>query len=500
MMIQSMKLMMTWDMIRLMLHLLNCWDRNDEVELTDEEFSNDMDEVAEVFRIDTKLFDFETPMCKAFKEFNYILQIDPDLLTKDIEGFKTYEDYKDDWIYEWNKDVPWVDDKPWINAENHEWYEALEDSELKDEALRNKAIKNGFIKDDDNDDDDDDESRYEQMRRWNIYTNYDDAYEINHEDNKREELCEDHEIPVCNIRRYMMINYSFNNNEEYVAVKKDEYNDFTITREEACRACLPRNLSDYGRRMDGPRERNIDEVGGMHIFWNSVCAVRARIQTPIRHIHQEDTAYPCLHSPKTIEDKAQYAVSRETQYAVFKIWNEYNILEDIKHGPYSKKSPIRRPREDVPKENFKFYSNPLFEFDDEYISSDVNPLFDEVLEDIESKDSYVSNLDEQALLVTPLSDANKDECFDPGGEIDEINAFLDMDISTDIENGYHDSEGDIIYLESLLINDTIPNLPPEVFLDRDPKSLKDEPDKDDLKSIVKIFDPGFWENFFLQHM
>ncbi|GJU17811.1 reverse transcriptase domain-containing protein [Tanacetum coccineum] len=82
---------------------------DDEVELTDEESSDDMDEVAEVFRIDTNLFDFETPMCKAFKEFNYRLQIDPDLITKDIEEFKTYEDYKDDWIYEWNKDVPWVD-------------------------------------------------------------------------------------------------------------------------------------------------------------------------------------------------------------------------------------------------------------------------------------------------------------------------------------------------------------------------------------------------------
>nr|GEX27948.1 hypothetical protein [Tanacetum cinerariifolium] len=35
--------------------------------------------------------------------------------------------------------------------------------------------------------------------------------------------------------------------------------------------------------------------------------------------------------------------------------------------------------EDVPEENVKIYSNPLFEFDDEYISSDVNPLFDEVL-------------------------------------------------------------------------------------------------------------------------
>ncbi|GJS29558.1 hypothetical protein Tco_0490178 [Tanacetum coccineum] len=105
--------------------------------------------------------------------------------------------------------------------------------------------------------------------------------------------------------------------------------------------------------------------------------------------------------------------------------------------------------EDVP-EDVKIYSNPLFEFDDENISSDVNPLFVE------------------------------DECFDPGGVIDEIDAFLDMYISTDIKNGYHDSEGDIIYLESLLIDDTGPNLPLEVFLDHDPRSLKDEPDNDDL--------------------
>ncbi|GJR06802.1 hypothetical protein Tco_0529786 [Tanacetum coccineum] len=223
-----------------------------EVELIDEESSDDMDEVTEAFRIDTNLFNFETPMCKAFKEFNNLLQIDPDLLTKDIEGFRTYEDYKDDWIYEWNKDVPWVNEKPWTNIGNdgycnegnllgtyiignqlhyqdYEWYEALEDSKLKDKALRNKAIMEGFI-------DDDDESRYKHMRRWNIYTNYDDAYEINHKDNEREGLCEDHELPVCKIRRYMMIKYSFNNDEEYVAVKEDEYENLTITREEACRA------------------------------------------------------------------------------------------------------------------------------------------------------------------------------------------------------------------------------------------------------------------------
>nr|GEX81100.1 VIER F-box protein 2 [Tanacetum cinerariifolium]GEY11917.1 VIER F-box protein 2 [Tanacetum cinerariifolium] len=73
------------------------WIRgDDEVKLTDEEFSDNEDEVVEVFRIDTNILDFETPMCMTFKEFNYSLEIDPDLLTKDIEGFKTYKEYKDD--------------------------------------------------------------------------------------------------------------------------------------------------------------------------------------------------------------------------------------------------------------------------------------------------------------------------------------------------------------------------------------------------------------------
>ncbi|GJX76688.1 hypothetical protein Tco_0323499 [Tanacetum coccineum] len=63
--------------------------------------------------------------------------------------------------------------------------------------------------------------------------------------------------------------------------------------------------------------------------------------------------------------------------------------------------------EDVPEDKVKIYSNPLFEFDEEYISSDINPLFDEVLEDIKNNDPYDSDLDEPALLVTPLSDANE---------------------------------------------------------------------------------------------
>ncbi|GJT56324.1 hypothetical protein Tco_0991378 [Tanacetum coccineum] len=171
----------------------------------------------------------------------------------------------------------------------------------------------------------------------------------------------------------------------------------------------------------------------------------------------------------------------------------FNPLFDL-NDDFTSSDDKSLSNEDVLKDNVKIYSNPLFEFDAEYIFSDENPLFDEVLENIESKDSYVSNLDESALLVTPLSDANEDECFDPRGKIDEIDAFLNMDISTDFEDNYYDSKGDIIYLESLLIKDTIPNLPPEVFLDHEPRSLNNKPDN--LKSMVKIFDLEIWEKFF----
>nr|GEW96719.1 reverse transcriptase domain-containing protein [Tanacetum cinerariifolium] len=100
------------------------------------------------------------------------------------------------------------------------------------------------------------------------------------------------------------------------------------------------------------------------------------------------------------------------------------------------------------------FSNPLFNSNDDFTSSDDELLSDEdVLENIQSKDSYDSNLDEPDLLVTPLFDANKDECFDPGGDVDKINDF---------EDGYYDSEGDILYLESLLNDDLVhrdPSIP-----------------------------------------
>ncbi|GJX06974.1 reverse transcriptase domain-containing protein [Tanacetum coccineum] len=127
-------------------------------------------------------------------------------------------------------------------------------------------------------------------------------------------------------------------------------------------------------------------------------------------------------------------------------------------------------KEDVQEEMFQIYSNPLFEFDDNYNSSDINPLFKEILEDVKGKDSNVSNIDE-------------DECFDPGGEIDKINAFM---------NAYNDSEGDVLEI----LHNTIHNLFPKVFFDHEPQGLKDEHANDDLMIEDKVFDLGVIEKFF----
>ncbi|GJR87007.1 reverse transcriptase domain-containing protein, partial [Tanacetum coccineum] len=233
----------------------------DEIEVSDdessdlEEYWSDKEETARIFKIETDVFDYETPLYLAFNEFNYLFKVDLDLLTKDIMGFKTYEDYKNDWIYEWKENVPWngqpvVGERMVIVMEeilprayhignslhyqDLEWYEALEDSKLKDEALRNKAIMEGLIRDE--------ESSNDCWKRWKsheiYYHNYDEGEYENETHEEGHELCgiKTREVPVCQIKRYKMIKYSFNDEEEYVAVKEDEYDDLTITSEEACRA------------------------------------------------------------------------------------------------------------------------------------------------------------------------------------------------------------------------------------------------------------------------
>ncbi|GJX14968.1 hypothetical protein Tco_0206726 [Tanacetum coccineum] len=145
--------------------------------------------------------------------------------------------------------------------------------------------------------------------------------------------------------------------------------------------------------------------------------------------------------------------------------------------------------EDVQDDNVKIYLNPLFEFDDEYISSDVNPLFNKVLENIERKDSYVSNIDEPALLVTPLSAFNEDECFDLGGDVDETELLLHRDPSTP-----KISVASILSpMNPLEENDDLFDLESK---ENEWKKILYDASIDDLMTEDKVFDPGILENFF----
>ncbi|GKA94294.1 reverse transcriptase domain-containing protein, partial [Tanacetum coccineum] len=68
-------------------------------------------------------------------------------------------------------------------------------------------------------------------------------------------------------------------------------------------------------------------------------------------------------------------------------------------------------KKDFHEETFRIYSNPLFEFDDTFNSSNVYPLFEEMKEEVEIENSKVH--DEPVLL-------HKDECFDPGDDMHEV--------------------------------------------------------------------------------
>ncbi|GJR87225.1 hypothetical protein Tco_0211236 [Tanacetum coccineum] len=140
-------------------------------------------------------------------------------------------------------------------------------------------------------------------------------------------------------------------------------------------------------------------------------------------------------------------------------------------------SPSSSP---VKTKNFQVYSNPLFEFDDNFKSSSINPLFDKMEENVEIKNS-----NEPVLLNTPLSD--KDECFAPEDNNDEIDDFLAMEVSSNLEQGYFDSIGDVIFLDNLLSDDDSHNLASEVISDHEPEqnesSITFSPGRDTLNMM-----------------
>ncbi|GKB07894.1 hypothetical protein Tco_0836178 [Tanacetum coccineum] len=151
----------------------------DEVEVSDdessdlEEYRSDKEETAKKFKIETDVFYYETPLCLALNEFDYLLKVydkpwldnriwkEPKPVKHTCKPFN----YKTGCL-EWPT-CSWREDGYCnggnlpgtyhignsLHYQDLEWYEALEDSELKDEALWNKAIMEGLISDDESSND-----------------------------------------------------------------------------------------------------------------------------------------------------------------------------------------------------------------------------------------------------------------------------------------------------------------------------------------------------------
>ncbi|GJS43596.1 hypothetical protein Tco_0568639 [Tanacetum coccineum] len=100
----------TWDNMveKFIIKFHHLSDHNNEEEI-DKEDPNETDNVHEIFMIEGNLFDFETPLCEAFNEFNSHLKINIDLFTYDIQDLKTYDEYEQEGTEEqWSeKGVPY---------------------------------------------------------------------------------------------------------------------------------------------------------------------------------------------------------------------------------------------------------------------------------------------------------------------------------------------------------------------------------------------------------
>nr|GEU79908.1 putative retrotransposon Ty1-copia subclass protein [Tanacetum cinerariifolium] len=296
-------------------------DNNGDIEEDD-----DPDDIADIFMIEGNLFDFETPMCEAFNDFNHLLKIDKDLFSFNIQGTRTYEVYELNNLVTRDLKEPWLDNgvpyqlcdhicEPYrfkngiakwptcslnvdgfcnsgelprmvrvesmTHFQDHKWYDELVDGKLKDENLAFKAkvekswgnatpgvmklciwLINSFG----NFHELDYNVLVKLQECWwkinagevapftrsesyghgpyaNIKTNcaHDPYLKVNNifgrnydisntQDNQRdEERMDDPTLKpsVCKIRRFEMMKYSLNINEEYIAIKEIEHLNYS---------------------------------------------------------------------------------------------------------------------------------------------------------------------------------------------------------------------------------------------------------------------------------
>ncbi|GKC91792.1 hypothetical protein Tco_1152441 [Tanacetum coccineum] len=223
---------------------------DDEEVLTYDELSNleeenlyEGNEIAEVFRIETDIFLFETPLCKEFKEFNHLLQIDVDVLIGDLLGFKTYDDYKN--ICRLVSKVDMLNGPLVIRGKmdiNHTWINN-----------DNDAIQaNQELFDDHQPMEDDDDADIGDLDGYLIQN--DAPYYVNEEEERFKE------------RRSKLLGIPYKKPPTFKSVK------FEVSIR-----CIHYHRCGVLTALEVLNAN--EESGGMHIIWNLMCVVHAGIQT-----------------------------------------------------------------------------------------------------------------------------------------------------------------------------------------------------------------------------
>ncbi|GJS97863.1 hypothetical protein Tco_0819033 [Tanacetum coccineum] len=137
--------------------------------------------------------------------------------------------------------------------------------------------------------------------------------------------------------------------------------------------------------------------------------------------------------------------------------------------------------EDVPNENFKIFSNPLFDLDEEITSTKVDQIDDEVLENTNSIPPGIEYLcfNAKSDLYTSINDSQKIDSL-----LDEFAGELTLlkSIPPGIDDDNLDPEGEIHLVERLLYDNSSPR-PPEEFNSENPTEQEIDIFLDGDKSI-----------------
>nr|GEX17914.1 hypothetical protein [Tanacetum cinerariifolium] len=224
------------------------------------EEDDDPDDIADIFKIEDNLFDYKTPLCKAFNDFNYLLKINTNLFTFDIQKIETYEEYELNNTVTRDLEEPCSDDRVPYQLCDHicepyhfknemtKWpmcssdidsfknFHELECNVLvklqeywwkinAHEVASFTCSKSYDHRPCANFKTEKAHDPYLDIRRI-FGRNYDTRNTDNIQDNQGHEECRDdptHEPSVCKIKRFEMMKYSFSTNEEYIAIKESEY-------------------------------------------------------------------------------------------------------------------------------------------------------------------------------------------------------------------------------------------------------------------------------------